>query len=83
VKQGEDFSQKFKEVNRLITDLTEFNVRVKEFQDRLKRIIEDYSNLIRDMIDFCVRVIDQDKNTLNQAIFLFTLYLEAASSLFS
>ena len=76
VKQGEEFSIRFKDLNSRITELLEFRVKVRDFQNTVDRIIKDYSNLMRDMIGFCLKVIKEsnDRTILDQGIFVFSLY---------
>jgi hypothetical protein len=81
VSQGKDFSTTINDLDNRITELIEFRVKVRDFQDTVSKIINDYSNLMRDVIMFCLKVLKQsrDKNLLDQAIFVFSLYYEGVS----
>jgi hypothetical protein len=84
VREGEKFSVESRRLIDRITELIEFRVRVRDFKDTIDRIINDYSNLLRDMTMFCSKVLkeSEDRNLLDQAIFVFSLYRDAASSVY-
>ena len=58
---------------------------VSEFDNKLRRAIKDYSDIIRDIILFSRRVLDtiSEPETNKSVVFVFTLCLQAANEVYA